>query len=215
MDDRDRAAIEELFDKLARVEQQAGPRDREAEAFIRSQMAQQPAAAYLMAQTIIVQEQALNEAHRRLQEMESQTAQRSSGGGFLDSIFGGGTQRQVPGQAPARRTAAPTGQQRYSDEGGGPWASRRGYGVGMGGGGFLAGAAQTAMGVAGGVVLGNMIADMLTPDQAAAAGLGDTAGADDAGAQDAGFDDGADANETEVADAGDDFGGGDFDMGDV
>jgi hypothetical protein len=42
-----------------------------------------------------------------------------------------------------------------------------------GGGGFLAGAAQTAMGVAGGVFLGNMIAD--------AFGGGDEAKAADAG----------------------------------
>jgi hypothetical protein len=66
------------------------------------------------------------------------------------------------------------------------------------GGGFLAGAAQTAMGVAGGVVLGNMIADWLGPDTAdiEADALG-----------------GPDAAEQQVADAGD-FGGGDFDVGD-
>jgi hypothetical protein len=34
-----------------------------------------------------------------------------------------------------------------------------GMGQHRGGGGFLAGAAQTAMGVAGGVLIGNMIAD--------------------------------------------------------
>ena len=36
------------------------------------------------------------------------------------------------------------------------------------GGGFLAGAMQTAMGVAGGVLLGHAVMSMLTPDSAAA-----------------------------------------------
>jgi hypothetical protein len=83
----------------------------------------------------------------------------------------------------------------------------------MGGGGFLAGAAQTAMGVAGGVLLGNMLADWLTPDaseHASSAGLfGD--GRDESGSHD---DSGSQGGEdTQVADAGE-FGGGDFDSGD-
>jgi hypothetical protein len=60
-----------------------------------------------------------------------------------------------------------------------PWGSQQrsmGMSRGMGGGGFLAGAAQTAMGVAGGVVLGSMLSDMLSPDEAAALGWETTPG---------------------------------------
>ena len=71
MDQRDRAAIEGLFERIARVEQRSGPRDRGAEAFIRSEIAGQPGAPYYMAQTIVVQEQALNDAQRRIEELES------------------------------------------------------------------------------------------------------------------------------------------------
>lgn len=211
MDSRDRQAIEDLFEKIARVEDRSGPRDPEAEAFIRAQIAAQPTAAYYMAQTIIVQEQALIEAQRQMEELESQGQQRPSGGGFLDSIFGTGQSRASSRSASAQPT-------RRAAEASGPWGASRGtgrgmgmgMGGGMGGGGFLAGAAQTAMGVAGGVVLGNMLADMLTPDEAQAAGLDDNAGDNDPG----GVDDQTGAGETDVADAGGDFGGGDFDVGD-
>ena len=201
MNRQDQQSIDELFRKIDNVERQAGPRDAEAEAYIRAHLGQNPAAAYYMAQTIIVQEQALNAAQRRIEELEGQGAPSRSGGGFLDGLFGGGSRR------------APSSSSRQMGHGGyqQPWATpSRGYG--MGGGGFLAGAAQTAMGVAGGVVLGNILADMLSPDEAAAAGLGDTAGADEGS-----LFGGGDGGETQVADAGDvgggDFGG-DFDAGD-
>jgi hypothetical protein len=184
MDRRDQAAIEELFDRIAEVERRSGPRDREAEAHIRSLIARHPAAPYYMAQTIIVQEQALNEAQRRIEELEQRLSPASEQGGFLGGLFGGGrTERGGGYRETARRGGADYG----------PW-DRPGMG-----GGFLAGAAQTAMGVAGGVVLGSMISDWLSPDQAMAAGEGDVFA--DQGAADA-----------QVADAGDI--GGDFDFGD-
>ncbi|TIU14597.1 MAG: DUF2076 domain-containing protein, partial [Mesorhizobium sp.] len=67
------------------------------------------------------------------------------------------------------------------------------------GGGFLAGAAQTAMGVAGGVLLGNAIAGMFGGSEAQAtepaASLPDEAAADPAG--DAGSDGGGDFGDIE------------------
>jgi hypothetical protein len=180
MDTQDRAAIEDLFRKLAEVERRAAPRDPEAEAFIRTRIGAQPGAPYYMAQTIVAQEQALLEAQRRIESLEAR-AERSSGG-FLDGLFGG-----------RQRSTGYAG--RPSPEYGGPWSGGRGTG-----GGFLAGAAQTAMGVAGGVVLGNMLADWLTADEAGAANLdGDgafeTAAADQQGADIGGFDGDFDAGD--------------------
>jgi hypothetical protein len=164
MDRQDRDAIEGLFQRIARVEQRSGPRDRGAEALISAKIGQQPAAPYYMAQTILMQEKALNDAQTRIEELEN----RGYGAG------------------------------RRGGRSAGPWDNAPGYG----GGGFLAGAAQTAMGVAGGVLLGSMLADWLTPDPASAQG----------GAADADFSgDAADAGGTDVADAGD-FGS--FDVGD-
>ena len=165
MNQRDRAAIEGLFERIARVGQRSGPRDRGAEALIQSEIEAQPAAPYYMAQTIIMQEKALNDAQQRIEALEGREQQDFS-----------------------RRGAAA-----------GPWGASS-Y---QGGGGFLAGAAQTAMGVAGGVLLGNMLADWLTPD-AAAASASENAGL---------FSEpGTDTPDTQIADAGD-FGG-DFDFGD-
>ncbi|GGB38407.1 hypothetical protein GCM10011505_19940 [Tistrella bauzanensis] len=173
MDAQDRKAIDDLFARLGQVEQNAGPRDAEADAVIRQQVSSHPAAPYYMAQTIVVQEHALNAAQQRIQELEQTLASRPASGGFLSSLFGGGNRGPQP--APQPRAAAGYGQQQpggapgYQQQqpGGAPWGAqaqqhRRG-------GGFLAGAAQTAMGVAGGVVLGNMIAGMLSPDEAMAA----------------------------------------------
>ena len=150
MDSRDRDAIEQLFERIARVEQKSGPRDRAAEALIQSQIAVQPSAPYYMAQTILVQEDALRAAQERIAELERLTAGEPDGGGVLGGIFGG-----------VRPMGRGAGQRPRLD----PWAEPRG----MGGGGFLAGAAQTALGVTGGVLLGNLLADWFAPDQAAAA----------------------------------------------
>jgi uncharacterized protein len=95
MDHQDRQAIEGLFGKLAEVERQSAPRDSEADAFISSRIAAQPGAPYFMAQTIVVQEQALDAAQARITGLEQQLASRPAGrGGFLSGLFGGGAQPQ-------------------------------------------------------------------------------------------------------------------------
>ena len=182
MDHQDRQAIEQLFGKIAQVEGQAGAPDAQAADFIRSRIAEQPNAPYYMAQTIVVQEQALSAAGGRIQQLEQELASRPvGGGGFLSGLFGGQPRPQphqsyqpqpIHGMSPH---GAPT---------------MGGMAPGMaprGGGGFLAGAAQTAMGVAGGVVLGSLIANAFSgggeakaaeagqaqPQQAAAEDFGD------------------------------------------
>jgi uncharacterized protein len=189
MDHQDRQAIEQLFGKVAQVEGQAGAPDAQAAEFIRSQIARQPNAPYYMAQTIVVQEQALNAAQYRIQQLEHELASRpAGGGGFLSSLFGGGQARPQPHQP-------------YQPQHGMPPHMAPGMGGTMGGmaqqrggGGFLAGAAQTAMGVAGGVLLGNMIADAFGGgDETKAADAGQAepqqAAAEDTGGDDFGFED--------------------------
>lgn len=145
MDNQDRQVIEGLFARLSEVERQAGPRDASAEAFIRERIAQQPGAPYFMAQTIVMQEYALQQAHQRIQELEQQQAARPAGG-FLSGLFGGGHN--------AARPAGTVPQSPMPGAGAFPPVQHGG------GGGFLAGAAQTAMGVAGGMLLGNAIAGL-------------------------------------------------------
>lgn len=146
MDTNDRQAIVGLLDKLSQVERQMPDRDPVAERFIGEAIARQPSAPYYMAQTVVVQEHALNTAQARIEQLEAELTEAHGtpqGGGFLSVLFGGGA---------APRRPAPTPRPMPQ---GAP-------------GGFLAGAAQTAMGVAGGMLLANAVAGMFV-DQAQAA----------------------------------------------
>ncbi|TIU92087.1 MAG: DUF2076 domain-containing protein [Mesorhizobium sp.] len=106
MDRNDQQAIGNLFEKIANVERQTPPRDAEAERFINDQIARQPGAPYYMAQTIVVQEQALNAAQSRIEELEQQ-AQQSAGGGLLGGLFGRGARRSGSVPRVGRTAAAP------------------------------------------------------------------------------------------------------------
>ncbi|MXQ14086.1 DUF2076 domain-containing protein [Microvirga makkahensis] len=184
MDHQDRQAIEQLFGRLAQVERQSTSLDAQAADFIRARIGQQPNAPYYMAQTIVVQEQALSAAHGRIQQLEQELANRPAGGaGFLAGLFGGGQPRSQPQQQPyqPQHGMAP------------PMAPGMGGMAPRPGGGFLAGAAQTAMGVAGGVLLGNMIASAFS-------------GGDEAGATDAAQPEPQQAATEDFGDTGEDFG---------
>jgi len=147
MDSNDQQAIDGLLHRLAEAERVAPPRDVEAEAFINARIARQPAAPYFMAQTIVVLERALADTKARLDALEA-AAEAERSGGFFGSLFGDAAAR-APNAMPCvpRRPSAP---------------------MQPGGGGFLGGAAQTAVGVAGGVLLGSAIAGMFADGAEAA-----------------------------------------------
>lgn len=184
MDRNDQQAIEGLFGKLAEVERQAAPRDAESEAFIRNRIARQPDAPYYMAQTIVVQEQALEAAQARIEELEAQASEapRPAGGRF-GSLFGDSRQPRRSGTVP-----------RIGRTGVEPGASiPAAASAQRGGGGFLAGAAQTAMGVAGGMLLANALGSMFGGNEAQAA----EAPAEEPQIDDAGMDGGGDFGDFE------------------
>jgi uncharacterized protein len=158
MNSQERQVIESLFTRLGEVERQAPPRDVEAEAFVQERITQQPGAPYFMAQTVVMQEYALRQAQQQIEELERRVAQRPAGGGLFSNLFGGGQSSSGSGTSVAGgpRTVASVASAAS------PLQAGRG-------GGFLAGAAQTAMGVAGGVLLGNAIAGMFGGNEANAA----------------------------------------------
>jgi hypothetical protein len=168
MDRNEQGIIDGLFDKLGQAERGSGPRDAEAERRIEEHLRRQPAAPYYMAQAVIVQEHALQAAQERIQQLEQELKQRPAGGGFLGGLFGAGS---VPARRPA--PSPQLGQLAQYQQ--------------RGGSGFLAGAMQTAMGVAGGVLLGNLLMGAFSGGDAMAAeaeGLAEDAagGFEDAGA---------------------------------
>ncbi|MBK1663914.1 ABC transporter substrate-binding protein [Rhodospirillum rubrum] len=181
MNQTERDMIEGLFGKLRTVESQAPQRDSDAERFIAQRIAASPNAAYYMAQTILVQEQALKAANERLTEMERERETRpAASGGFLSGLFGGNSQPQPP------RRATPMGAS-YGGRSPHPGAAFANAPQG----GFLAGAMQTAMGVAGGVLMGNAIMSLFSGDEAQAAEPApEPAPEEDYATDDADFDDG-------------------------
>src|SRR6202045_334786 len=173
MSPEERQLLTGLFDRIRGAANT--PRDQEAEALIQDATKAQPYAPYFLAQTVLVQDQALRAANDRLQELEGKVkdlesradSQPRSGGflGGLGSLFWGSR----PSSAPRAPVPPPGGRwsqsppqggwqqppQSYAPPGAapGPWGGQGG----SPGGGFLTGALGTAAGVAGGVLLADSI----------------------------------------------------------
>ncbi|NLS52974.1 DUF2076 domain-containing protein [Hafnia alvei] len=169
--------ISGLFSRLQQAEAGSGPRDAQAERLIQEYIAKQPAAPYYMAQAMLVQEAAIKRLNDQVNALQQQVTQlqsqpKQNSGGFLAGLFGGGSTNAtesrpaavsnsgslpIPGAANysnnqyANNQYANNQYANNANSGYAPAASR-------GGSSFLSGALQTAAGVAGGVV----IADMLT-----------------------------------------------------
>src|ERR1700736_7008945 len=110
MTPQERQMIDELFDRLSKLE--SATRDPDAVAAIAQGLRKAPNAVYALVQTVLVQDEALKRANSRIQELEAAGAgeQRQSGG-FLDSmretIFGqsqprGSVPNVPPPEAPTR-----------------------------------------------------------------------------------------------------------------
>lgn len=168
MNPQERQLVDELFDRLAKLENTA--RDADASAAITHGLSRAPNAIYPLVQTVLLQDEALKRAAARIEELEarapSQQDQRQ--GGFLDNmrdaIFG--QQQQRGGSVPSVRASEQnrpvwnTGGAYQTAPGAPPMpqAEPRAQGGGFGGGGsFLGTAAAAAAGVIGGSMLMNSI----------------------------------------------------------
>lgn len=171
MTPQERQLIDDLFDRLARLE--PSPRDAGAEAAIADGLRRAPHAMYALVQTVLVQDEALKRANARIQELEGGEPEPQPAGGFLDSMrdaLFGGQRGSVPSVRPG--DGAPRGGPTWNSGqvlgqaeprqggfgggfGGGPSAA------GNGGGSFLGTAAATAAGVIGGAMLMNGIRGLM------------------------------------------------------
>ena len=186
MTPQERQLVDDLFDRLAKVE--SAPRDPDAIAAMQEGLRKAPNAIYVLVQTVLLQDEALKRANARIQELEqAHTPEQQQSGGFLDSmrdtIFGKeqrGSVPNVPPPAPSRPVWN-SGQVLQQSQGGGhydqgPYGQggpggygQQGYGQGgfgappFGGGGssFLGTAAATAAGMVGGSLLLNSIRGMM------------------------------------------------------
>lgn len=242
MQSEEQKLIDGLFSRLRDVEGQSAPRDAQAESLIKEYVSRQPAAPYYMAQAILVQENALKQLDARVKELEAQieelkqkqaAAPQQSSGGFLSGLFGGGrSEPQQPARQPvsAQQPARAGGWQEPGVPGRGGFGQQPGFaqqpaygqqpGFGQraasGAGGFMSGALQTAAGVAGGMVLGNMLMNMFDGnDEHVASAPAEPAAEEHAApeehfAQDESYaDNGYDSGDDGSFFGGDDFGGDD------
>ena len=171
----ERQMLEGLFERVRSAS--GGPRDSEAEGFIANAVKAQPYAPYMLAQTVLVQEQTMNAAGQRLQELEAQVKslqaaaaqpkeQTSFLGNLSKSIFASPAPSAVPRGAPAPMqgaapAAGPWGQQAAPQQQQYAPPQMMGAAPAMGGGGFMKGALGAAAGVAGGMLLANSLSGML------------------------------------------------------
>ena len=109
MQSEERELITGLFGRLQPFESQ--PRDGEADALIKDFAARQPAAPYLLVQTVLVQEQALKAAQERIAELEARAGAAPAASGFLGSAPKIGPWGRLPHRPlrvlPFRRHARP------------------------------------------------------------------------------------------------------------
>jgi hypothetical protein len=188
MTPQERQLVDDLFDRLSRVE--AAPRDPDATAAIAQGLRSAPNAVYALVQTVLLQDEALKRANSRIQELEAASAgEQQPSGGFLDSmrdtIFGQNQSRgSVPNVRPPDVGSRPVwnsgqvlqqgqppepynqgsqyNQGPYGQPYGASQAPMGGMGGGMGGGGsFLGTAAAAAAGMVGGSLLLGSIRSMM------------------------------------------------------
>ena len=145
MQSQERDLITDLFGRLKAFETQ--PRDGEAERLIAGLVASQPAAPYLLTQTVLVQEHALKAAQERIAELEAKESKPAPSGGFMGSAPKIGPWGSAPGAAPAGPVATAPPTRSPLQEAVAPQQPA------AGGSSFMRTALTTAAGVAGGALL--------------------------------------------------------------
>jgi uncharacterized protein len=184
MTPEERQMIANVFDRMRAVGR--FEKDQDAEAFINQSVRQIPDSAYLLIQSVLVQEQALAGADERIRMLEGQVASleaarapaaQASSGSFLGGLFGGSkpaasvpvTGRQSPsfgggGASPspwgnaANPTAGNSGGYQQQSQGQPQYQQQA---AAPAGGGFMKQAMTTAAGVAGGMLAANAIGNMM------------------------------------------------------
>ncbi|MET0878264.1 MAG: DUF2076 domain-containing protein [Tardiphaga sp.] len=199
MTPQERQLVDDLFDRLSKVE--AAPREPDAQAVIAEGQRRAPNAIYALVQTVLLQDEALKRAHERITELEGQGApEQAAPGGFLDSmrdaLFGqsnpapnqprGSVPNVRPGDTgrPAWNTGQVMGQPQQQGYGQPGYGQQGQYGQPpMGqqapqpgrGGSFLGTAAAAAAGMVGGSLLMNSLGGMFGGGKQQ--GFGDSANA--------------------------------------
>ena len=167
MTPEERQMITGLFDRMRSYGKP--DKDREAEAIISDAVRSTPDAAYMLVQSVLVQEHALQEAGNRIKDLEEQVRslqgegqERAGSGSFLGGLFGGGRPVSQPGASSVSVIGSRAAPPAYDQDQQRPWAQAAPQQQsGPMGGSFLRSAMATAAGVAGGMLAAGAIRDLM------------------------------------------------------
>lgn len=162
MKDEEKKLIENLFHRLKNTELNSSERDSEANSLIQNLVKQQPYSSYYMAQTILIQETAIKKLSLKVEELTNKISslnlnKTNKKPSFLSSFFKKEPtssetlnndiwkkNQNIPGSYNSVSSSSPN----FSGNGNSSSSNSNG---------FLKNALQTATGVAGGMILGNML----------------------------------------------------------
>lgn len=178
--------ITRTFDRISATPVFA--KDMDAERLIRRQFDRMPDAPYRLVQSVLAQEQALEELSDRLRQLEDSVAAGPRAGGAGNNGASFLSSYQAPPPIPARSVAAVP-----SAEAAAPPDDRTARPPPSPGGGFLASALTTATGVAGGMLLTDGLRELFGGHAASANPERGTARPDDITIRDGLQDDAQDA----------------------
>ncbi|WP_422667130.1 DUF2076 domain-containing protein [Buchnera aphidicola] len=159
MQDKEKKLIENLFNRLKTTELNSSPRDEEADILIKNLVKNQPSSSYYMIQTILIQETAIQKMNAKIEELKDQILKIESKNNIKKPSFLSGFFSKKNSSSPVypsnnntwKNDAAPVPQNINSSI---PYNNNSSSSS------FLSNALQTATGVAGGMILGNMLMNL-------------------------------------------------------
>jgi hypothetical protein len=168
----ERQLITQLFERMRNYG--TPEKDREAEALIKEFVRSNPDSVYMLVQSVLVQEQALEASNARIQDLEEQVRSMEEGdrsrgarsGGFLGGFWGNRSAPEPRSSVPQVGSRATPTAYGSRDEGRAPWSQsppppQASPAQPAASGGFMRSALATAAGVAGGVLVADSIRNML------------------------------------------------------
>ncbi|WP_343128733.1 DUF2076 domain-containing protein [Buchnera aphidicola (Kurisakia onigurumii)] len=174
----EKTLLENLFDRLKDTEKQFPDRNKEAEDLINNFLKQYPNSPYYIIQTVLVQESVINNLNDKVIKLEKDIKNMNKNikkPGFLSNFFkkcsGGDKDNSTPKsfiRGSSDLNDSRKSNPNYNMNNTNPNYNYSNPNNSVSGGGvssFLGNVAQTAAGVAGGVVLGNIISNAFQSDK--------------------------------------------------
>ncbi|WP_343190421.1 DUF2076 family protein [Buchnera aphidicola (Mollitrichosiphum nigrofasciatum)] len=164
MNSVEKKLIKNLFSRFNDTEIKNKIRDAKAEKLIFENLKIQPNSPYYMVQTILIQEHAVQKLHEKIQNLEkiikdqeSKINSNKKSTGFLSSIFGSKTKKEINNKVETENTKTSPNLTKLN-------SGNKNNDLKGKNNSFLGSALQTAIGVAGGVVTANMLMNLFNHD---------------------------------------------------